>query len=208
MKNLISKINNLKKTKVAKEIDLKKKQFLSFQKKSTDKIFLELCYCLLTANFNAKKSIVIQKNCASVFLNGNIEEIAVCLKNKGHRFPNARASYIYLAQKHKTSLKKELFSLKEKEKKREFLLKNIKGLGLKESSHFLRNIGFFDYAILDFHIIDILSESKIIEKPKTLNKKTYLEIEKKLEKLANTTKLSLGELDLYLWYLETGTIYK
>ena len=57
-------------------------------------------------------------------------------------------------------------------------------------------------------IIDILVENKIIEKPKTLNKANYLLIESKLESLAKKTNLTLGELDLYLWYMETGTIYK
>ena len=102
----------------------------------------------------------------------------------------------------------KIFSIKDRYEKREWLVKNIKGLGFKESSHFLRNIGFFDYAIIDFHIVDILVDNKIIQKPKNLNKENYLTIEKKLEKLANKTNLSLGELDLYLWYMETGTVYK
>ncbi len=40
------------------------------------------------------------------------------------------------------------------------------------------------------------------------NLKKYLEIEKKLKKLAEQCSISLGELDLYLWYLETGKVLK
>ena len=69
-------------------------------------------------------------------------------------------------------------------------------------------MGFDDYAIIDFHIIDILVDNKIIKKPKTLTKKRYLEIEDKLRGLADKTALTLAELDLYLWYLETGKILK
>ncbi|MCK4901793.1 MAG: hypothetical protein KAS76_00435 [Thermoplasmatales archaeon] len=76
------------------------------------------------------------------------------------------------------------------------------------NSHFLRNVGFDDYAIIDFHIIDILVDNKLIEKPKTLTKKKYLEIEDLLRKLAKETNLTLAELDLYLWYMETGKILK
>ena len=79
---------------------------------------------------------------------------------------------------------------------------------MKEASHFLRNIGFKDFAIIDFHIIDVLTRYNLIKKPKTLTAKRYLEIEGVLKKLANKLKMSLGELDLYLWYLETGKVLK
>jgi len=53
-------------------------------------------------------------------------------------------------------------------------------------------------------------EEKKIEKQKTksLNKNKYLEAENILKKIAEKTNLSLGELDLYLWYLETGKVLK
>lgn len=208
MQSLISKINNLKRTSLGKDIEKKKKQFLSFQKKSNHEVFKELCFCLLTANFNAKRAVEIQESIGDLFLTATEKELSVLLKKYGHRFPNARAHFIFLAQAHKDNIKEKLFSIKDKYEKREWLVKNIKGLGFKESSHFLRNIGFFDYAIIDFHIVDILVNYKIIKKPKTLNKSNYVMIEKKLETLAKKTKLTLGELDLYLWYMETGTIYK
>jgi len=208
MNQLISKINTLKKSSLSKTIDKKKKSFSSFQKKSNHEIFKELCFCLMTANFNAKRAVEIQKNCGNLFLTGTESQLSKLLKANGHRFPNTRAHFIHQAQVHKGDIKEKLFSIKDKYERREWLVKNIKGLGFKESSHFLRNIGFFDYAIIDFHIIDILVDNKVIKKPKTLNKKHYLSIEKKLSVLADKTKLTLGELDLYLWYLETGTIYK
>jgi N-glycosylase/DNA lyase len=208
MNPLIFKINNLKKTSLGKDIEKKKKKFLSFQKESNHAIFKELCFCLMTANFNAKRAIEIQEKCGDVFLTGTEKELSRILKQHGHRFPNIRAHFIFVAQEHKEDIKEKIFSIKDRYEKREWLVKNIKGLGFKESSHFLRNIGFFDYAIIDFHIVDILVDNKIIQKPKNLNKENYLTIEKKLEKLAKKTNLSLGELDLYLWYMETGTIYK
>ncbi|MFX1391198.1 MAG: N-glycosylase, partial [Promethearchaeota archaeon] len=64
------------------------------------------------------------------------------------------------------------------------------------------------YAIIDFHIIDILVSYNLIEKPKTLSKSKYLEIEGVLKDIGRRLKLNLAELDLYLWYLETGKILK
>ena len=69
--------------------------------------------------------------------------------------------------------------------KREWLVKNIKGIGYKEASHFLRNIGYKNIAIIDFHILDLLVKNNLLkEKPKTLTKGKYLEIENILRKLA------------------------
>ena len=87
---------------------------------------------------------------------------------------------------------------------REWVVKNIKGLGYKEASHFLRNIGYKNYAIIDFHIVDVLAKYNLIEKPKTMTKKKYFEMEQLLKTIGNRLHLNMAELDLYLWYLETG----
>jgi len=88
------------------------------------------------------------------------------------------------------------------------LVKNVKGLGYKEASHFLRNTGKKNLAIIDFHIIDLLERHRLIEKPKTISKARYLEIEDVLRKLGTKAGLNQSELDLYLWYMETGKVLK
>jgi N-glycosylase/DNA lyase len=103
---------------------------------------------------------------------------------------------------------KEITKFHDKKAIREWIVNNVKGLGYKEASHFLRNIGFDDYAIIDFHIVDVLVNHKLIEKPKTITKRKYLEIEEILKNIAKETNLTLAELDLYLWYMETGKILK
>jgi N-glycosylase/DNA lyase len=200
-------LEKLKKSEIAEKISRRMRVFSSFRNKSNAKLFNELCFCLLTANYSAEGGMKIQKKIANGFLSFSLSELAGALKNCGYRFPNTRASYIVEARRHKDFLKK-LFEFKNGKDAREWLVKNIKGLGYKEASHFLRNIGFRDVAIIDFHIIDVLRGYGFIRKPKTLTRKRYLAIEKKLEKIAKEAKLSLGELDLYLWYLETGKILK
>ena len=106
-------------------------------------------------------------------------------------------------------IKDILRGLKTSKEKREFLVKNIKGLGYKEASHFLRNTGSFDLAILDRHVLNLLVENGFLkEKPKTLGKKQYLEIEEILGKMSKKLKMTQAELDLYLWYMKTGKILK
>lgn len=89
-------------------------------------------------------------------------------------------------------------------------MKNVKGMGYKEASHFLRNIGLADdLAILDRHILKNLKIFGIIEEiPKSLSKKKYLEIEEKMRNLANEVNIPLSHLDLLFWSKETGEIFK
>jgi len=207
MKKLLEDIEQLKKSQIKNIIDNRIKEFKQNRKKSNKEMFKELCFCILTANFNAKRSIEIQNKIDDGFLNLSESELSKKLSEYGHRFPNTRAHYIVEARKYKDSLK-DIINSENKDQLREWLVKNIKGFGYKESSHFLRNIGFENIGIIDFHIIDILTRYKIIKKPKILTKRKYLEIEKILEKIAKKLNMTLSELDLYLWYIETGKILK
>lgn len=202
MRKLIDSVRALKKTEIKNIIDRRMKEF-----ENVDNVFHEMCFCLLTANFNAEKSIRIQENIRSGFSEMNEKELSEKLKKLGHRYPNARANYIVNSRKCRDSLNEILKSKNEMEI-REWLVKNVKGLGYKEASHFMRNIGFKNIAIIDFHIIDILVANKMIEEPKTLTKNKYLEIERVLAELAAKLDMNMAELDLYLWYLETGKILK
>jgi len=207
MDELINQIEILKKKEINKVVNNRVKVFKELGKKTSNEIFKELCFCILTANFNAEKSIKIQDEVGDSFLTLSEGDLAKKLTELGHRYPNTRAKYISDSVKYKHILKNMIINSKDKEI-REWLVKNVKGLGYKESSHFLRNIGFDDLAIIDFHIVDILVDHDLIERPKCLTRKKYLEIEKILRKLAKKTNLTLSELDLYLWYIETGKILK
>jgi len=182
--SLAKEVEKLKKSKTSKLIKKRINEFEKMQRVSNEKLFSELCFCLLTANFNAEKAIKIQKEIGKGFLNLSEKQLSSKLKQLGHRFPNARAKYIVKARKVKSKLKQVLSSFENGKQAREYFVREIKGLGFKEASHFLRNIGFDDVAIIDFHIIDVLSKHGLIKKPKTLNKKKYLEIEEVLEKLS------------------------
>lgn len=187
-----------------------------------EQLFSELCFCILTANFNAERSMRIQHEIGRGFITLPAPSLAKKLKKLGHRFPNARARYIAEARKHRNELAATLASAENDAARREWLVENILGLGYKEASHFMRNIGFSDVAIIDFHIIDLLARHRIIKKPspkptntkparvktRSLSRKRYLEIERILGKIASRSRLSQGELDLYLWYMETGKVLK
>lgn len=187
------------------------KEFEENHKKGNLCWFKELCFCLLTANFKASESINIcaEESRSDAFIKYSQEDLSGFLKQHKHRFPNARAKYIYEARKYKSEIKNIIENFKDEKEAREWLVKNVKGLGYKESSHFLRNVGYKNSAIIDRHILNVLHENRIIsEIPKHLSKKTYFMIENLLEKTAEEMDIDLAELDLYLWYMKTGKVLK
>jgi len=93
--------------------------------------------------------------------------------------------------------------------KRLWLLENVNGFGLKECSHFLRNIGYRNLAILDRHVLKHLVFCDVLkEVPKISGTKKYFEIEMMFKQFSNRVNISVDELDLLFWSYETGKILK
>jgi N-glycosylase/DNA lyase len=208
MNDLSKRVLLLKKSDISKTVEKRIREFESVDKKDSNALFSELCFCILTANFNAQRAIEIQKKIGTGFWKLSEKDLSLKLKSLGYRYPNTRASYIVLAREHKPKLVAILNQFEDELELRDWIAKNVKGLGYKEASHFLRNIGYKNCAIIDFHIADLLTESELMQKPKSFSKKTYLETENILRALARQTKIDLARLDLYLWFFETGKILK
>ncbi len=175
-----------------------------------EKIFSEMVYCLLTPQSKAflcweavKK---LQKK--NLLFSGTISLIKP--KLRGVRFPNNKSAYIMGARKTFPELRKKLLTENNMFVLRLYLVKNIKGYGFKEASHFLRNIGKGEaLSILDRHILRNLKDfGAIKEIPASMSGKLYLEIEKKFMNVAKDLKIPPAELDLLLWYKEAGIIFK
>ncbi|MFH1787987.1 MAG: N-glycosylase/DNA lyase [Candidatus Altiarchaeota archaeon] len=206
MDALVTEIRRLRKGEIRDVINARMKEFAEAGCMPIKEVFKELCFCVMTANCGAQKCWSVQSEVGDGFLDLSEADLEKKLRACGYRYPN-RADYVVKSRERLGDLDSALKSLSGDEL-RDWVVVNVKGLGMKEASHFLRNIGFPDYAIIDFHIIDLLVKEGLIEKPKTLGRKKYLKIEAVLRDLAVELDLSLAELDLYLWYLETGKILK
>lgn len=134
-----------------------------------------------------------------------------------HRYPRARSGYIvhtrnYLKGECNLRLSEKLDSFgKDAEARRDFFARNpgIKGIGYKEASHYLRNIGYRGYAILDKHILRTLHDCGVIESPNPPStKKKYLAVEEQMRNFAAELRINFDELDLLLWSNKTGEILK
>jgi N-glycosylase/DNA lyase len=200
---------------IKKEIVSRLNEFKQIWEQGTEKdIFAELCFCVCTPQSNAKladKAIKRLKQ-NNVLYSGNVEEIRENIY--GVRFPNNKAKYIYEARA--IFLKNSKFNVREKvsindlDTTRHWLVKNIKGIGYKEASHFLRNIGFGDHiSILDRHILRNLCAYKVIDKiPDTITEKKYFEIENKMKKFSQKINIPMSHLDFVFWHKANGEIFK
>ncbi|MEM2548020.1 MAG: N-glycosylase/DNA lyase [Nitrososphaerota archaeon] len=205
---MLNELRRLIETDTKRLVDEKIRSFIQLRSKDITEIFKELCFCILAAGYSAEKSLRIQERINDGFLKLPEKELVEELRRLGHRYPETRAKYIVRARRKLDQVKNVLDTLVDCKQIREWLVENIDGLGYKEASHFLRNIGCLEVAIIDFHILNLLERYEITEKPRTLTRKKYLEIEKTLEEISRIVGLKPGELDLYLWYMETGKIVK
>ena len=208
MKELIESVENLINIEIKNLVDKRIREFSKIKQGSIDKIFIELCFCVMTANCGAEKCIEVHEGIGDGFLTLSEAQLSERFKELGYRYPNLRAKYIAEDQNYINMLDEMLSNNGNEQELRDWVVKTIKGIGYKEASHFLRNIGYTNYAIVDFHIIDLLVKHDLYQRPKTLTKKKYLEVETLLNQIASKLNLNLAELDLYLWYLETGKILK
>ncbi|MFX0145142.1 MAG: N-glycosylase/DNA lyase [Candidatus Hodarchaeota archaeon] len=208
MQELLNKIQTLKENETKALIDSRLAEFSFIKNQPKEEIFKELCFCIMTANCSATKCIEVHEYVGEGFLTLSEIELANKFKELGYRFPNIRAKFIVEARENLSQLEQVIKSENNGNDLREWIVRTIKGIGYKEASHFLRNIGYTEYAIIDFHIIDLLVRYNITEKPKTMTKTKYLEIETLLKDIGNELNLNMAELDLCLWFLETGKVLK
>ena len=200
--------------KKKKEIKRRLGDFKYVYKKRDKDIFSELCFCILTPQAKAVScdAAIRRLEKRNLLSGGAQKDIRTCLK--GVRFPNNKARYLIEAREFFKNQKgldvKSKIDTKDVFKTREWLVRNIKGFGYKEASHFLRNIGFGkDLAILDRHILKNLKKYKVIKEiPSIVNKERYLRIEGKMRKFFKQVNISMEEIDLLFWSMETGMIFK
>lgn len=190
------------------------KDFHSLKNASPEKIFEELCFCLLTPQSKALAcdGIIRELKKRGLLLRGTRTRLYPLLKKT--RFYRKKTEYLLLARKlffakGSCSIKKILKGLRPQEA-RALLVRLVKGLGYKEASHFLRNIGRGqDLAILDVHVLRRLQGIGLISKvPASLSPKEYFRIEGVLKRWSRKTRIPMDQLDLVLWSMGTGMILK
>jgi len=183
-------------------VETRKKQFIEKGRSPLEEIFMELVFCTLTANTSAEMGLRCEegiRHLGSFEFKKLREELVRCR----YRFPNTRARFIEFNFQRKELLP-EIMKMEER---RDILTETFMGIGMKEASHFLRNTGYFQYAILDKHVQRFLSEYYGMPM-KIKNRRDYIEAEKIFFELSSSYGLEPGIMDLVVWYIMTGKILK
>ncbi len=197
-------------------IEQRLREFREVPNRGDEAVFEELCFCILTAGSSARMGMRTVEALRDILMTGTREELQRRAEQHRVRFWRLRPAYIhgtrqYLQDTFGMRLRDLLESFDEPLARREFLAANraIKGLGFKEASHFLRNVGYRGYAILDKHIVSSLRELGVIDKRlKPTSRAGYLAIEKRLQRFSREIGIDMDHLDLLLWSRKTGEILK
>jgi len=173
--------------------------------------FYELAYCLLTPQssaVNAAKAVELLKK--ADFLASDIDPSQILFRKEHYiRFHNTKAKRLLEAKRSLPEILAALSAGGSPAEKRAWFVSNVRGLGWKEASHFLRNIGYRDLAILDRHILRNLRRHRIIRAlPRSLTPARYRSIEEKFRHFADEVRIPMDDLDLLFWSRETGEILK
>jgi len=213
-------IDRLRATHVTrrKEIRARLTEFDQIWNSGSDaRLWEEMVYCIFTAGSSATMGLTAVKAVRPLLSNGSRAAITRALKKPpAYRFHNVRAAHVvttreFLRENFSMRLRDRLRSLRDPTERRDWLAgtPGIKGLGYKEASHFLRNIGFKGYGILDKHIVRCLADLGVIDSAKPPTSRTrYLESESRMKDFARDVGINFDELDLALWSMKTGKILK
>lgn len=193
---------------IKNDIQSRKYDFKGVWDQGNERIFEELAFCLFTPQSKAEAcwQAVMNLKRKRLLFNGDSDKLEEHMKSV--RFYKIKSKRLVEARK-LSGIKNKIKDMSQEEA-REWIVSNVNGLGYKEASHFLRNIGFADkLMILDRHILRNLVDSGVIEKiPKTLSTEKYFEIEEKMKQFSNALGIPASELDLLWWAKETGKVFK
>ena len=186
------------------------KEFERFLDKPNKKVFEEMTYCVFAANSSAKMANKALNLLKPILWTGSLEDYKKAVHKKV-RFYNIRSEYLH----HNRERLKRIGILHKKLKfmtphERRLLIRdNFRGFGLKESSHFLRNIGYRGYCIIDKHVLNVMTDMGVLAENKPpKNDKEYFLIEDKIRGFAQEEGYDIDELDLSMWSFKTGKVMR
>ncbi|GBC68688.1 putative N-glycosylase/DNA lyase [archaeon HR01] len=193
-----------------REIEERLGEFARFDRRDRERVFNELAFCLCTPQTKAKSAFkaVCYLSESGLLWNGSKRQVAYILRRFGVRFHNVKAGHI-VYNRRKVGQLIPLLDNVDGRVLREILVREVKGFGMKEASHFLRNIGYSDVAIIDRHILRWMKRLGYIRRlPRRIDSETYVELERRFFRMAGDMGLRGCILDMVLWSASTGEVFK
>ena len=225
-------------SKIVEWYDLKRpeimdrlEEFRALRDAPEERWFSELAFCITTADGTAEQGIEAQKALlkSGALLSGDAAEIQRGIANV--RYNENKSRFIFenrrnLSDGGRLRVRSRLVDDWGLTDATQVAVRNdvsrdklhFKGLGQKEASHFLRNVGYGSrLAILDVHVLTLMRElgllpGKLVATDGTVkrpaNLEQYREVERILEDWAGKVGIPMDALDLALWSFRTGRVMK
>lgn len=199
----------------------------NWKKMHESSLWKHLCLCILSSNvsFELAKSATLRLAENGMlhpeYLLENRESLKTIRKElskplylphkkdgslRKYRFPNRRAKDIVYAARvmysKEQNIRKYLKEAPTETQARNHLSEVVSGLGLKESSHFLRNIQYSSsLAIIDAHIMRFLEElGLVLCRTHSVSTVEYMYLEKLMQYISKYHGLNLSILDNAIWH--------
>lgn len=200
---------------------------ISWKNMDEDDLWYELCLCVLSSNVqfetaksafdHLKKKRLLERNHlffnkeASRIISKELSRPIFLPRRKDgtlrkYRFFVTKSNQITKAfriiYEEECSIKSILTRFASEYDARDFLANRISGLGLKQSSLFLRNIGYASHlAIIDTHVINFMVEVELFRSRLVppISARQYRNAERKLQAFAKKIKTDLSLLDFAIW---------
>jgi len=136
----------------------------------------------------------------------DFKQLEKILRNAGYRYPKTKAKCImnaaeFFVKNYNGSINEFLASQPDAKLLRSTLIRNIKGIGIKIATHWLRNIGY-PLGTIDIHVKRLLEWTGLVELenwPNTMTDKLFIFLERKIEDLARDARLEVNILQYELW---------
>jgi len=176
-----------------------------------ERLLRELVFCICAAQTSPFKADNASQTIENIWKKkGSVEVSEVCriLKDFGVRFHNHKALYIVEALKCVGAIQNILSKGMNPLEEREIIARKVKGLGMKGSSHFLRNLGRTGLAIIDRHVLRFCRIIKLIPREMSLARRTYLWIEERLKNFCARNGLNIDVLDGVIFLYSAGYFLK
>ncbi|MFQ5919338.1 MAG: DNA lyase [Thermoplasmata archaeon] len=200
------------------EIAARLREFRAIWREGNDEdLFAEMVFCMCAVQTSARVSDQAARRLreSGLLLRGSRRRVREVLRGGYVRFHETKSGWIVGARRRfmepNPSLRRKLEGLASQPPVlRDWLEGEVPGLGPKEASHYLRNIGLGEnLAILDRHILHNLQELRVIEAlPPSLTRSRYRAIERDLQAFCERMAIPVGHMDLLLWAKETGFVFK
>ena len=173
--------------------------------------FYELCYCLCTPQSKAVHAFAVVERLRDVHFMELGWDPTPLLRDPATyiRFHTTKGARLLAARQAWPEIARALATPMPPEEIRDWLVTAVNGFGMKEASHFLRNIGRRGLAIIDRHLLtNLIACGVYTSLPSLHSPKRYRIIERRFRTFSSRVGIDMDELDLLFWSNQAGLILK